>query len=102
MSDGQNTQRFISELLDVDCSIDEAIEIEQRLFSNLTSIITHYERANDWNGKQGVSYIDKLEAERDAYRTALELIVKNNFPHSPAAVAIAIAKQALQRAGGEQ
>lgn len=35
--DGESTQRLLNEMFDVECSIDEAIEIEQHLFSNLSN-----------------------------------------------------------------
>lgn len=37
MSDGKSTADLITEILECDCSVDDAIEIEQRLFSRLTA-----------------------------------------------------------------
>jgi archaellum component FlaC len=35
MSDGESTQKLINELFDIDCSIDDAIELEMVMFTTL-------------------------------------------------------------------
>lgn len=45
MSDGQNSADIIGKQLECYCSVDDAIEIEQRLFTKLTSENTRYREA---------------------------------------------------------
>ena len=45
MSDGYDTAMIINKVFDIECSVDEGIEIEQHLFPRMSSRITELEQA---------------------------------------------------------
>ena len=102
--DGRSTADFIGDMLGCDCSVYDAIAIEQKLFSKLTA--EQYAAIDQWSRtwKDTVRAKRKVESERDAYREALERIAYGALEpahcYGQGKMMKDIAKQALNRAGG--
>ena len=79
MSDGMETVNLIEKVLDYECSVDDAITLETRMFKNLTKQLADSQQecdrlkeeleASDWVGEQACKAIESA-----IKKTAMECI----------------------------
>ena len=86
MSDGMETVNLIEKVLDYECSVDDAITLETRMFKNLTKQLADSQQecdrlkeeleASDWVGEQACKAIES--AIKITARECIEAIEKQH------------------------